>query len=173
MGGLEKTRGKQSSKWYWKKYRNGQKSRQNSVQKCNMPLWRMKSNLSTEYLILSKVLVLQNSILRFYWITTREVMHSISIFMFFSEDDDSFSLPTLAKDNSHNSSFELIGSMIPSYQPCNKQMSRGGNFLSAAGGFRSPSPGFFKTSFISSASKVKFSDLLPSHTNSCVNSSNE
>uniref|UniRef100_A0A8B9CXA6 Claspin n=1 Tax=Anser brachyrhynchus TaxID=132585 RepID=A0A8B9CXA6_9AVES len=69
------------------------------------------------------------------------------------EDDDSFSLPTLAKENSHNSSFELIGSMIPSYQPCNKQMSRGGNFLSAAGGFRSPSPGFFKTSFISSASK--------------------
>ncbi|KFZ45334.1 Claspin, partial [Antrostomus carolinensis] len=69
------------------------------------------------------------------------------------EDDDSFSLPTLAKENSHNSSFELIGSMIPSYQPCNKQMSRGGNFLSAAGGFRSPSPGFFKTSFVSSASK--------------------
>ncbi|XP_062476715.1 claspin isoform X2 [Pezoporus occidentalis] len=68
------------------------------------------------------------------------------------EDDDSFSLPTLAKENSHNSSFELIGSMIPSYQPCNKQASRGGN-LSAAGGFRSPSPGFFKTSFISSASK--------------------
>ncbi|NXD11414.1 CLSPN protein, partial [Nothocercus nigrocapillus] len=69
------------------------------------------------------------------------------------EDDDSFSLPTPAKDNSHNSSFELIGSMIPSYQPCNKQMSRGGNVLSTAGGFRSPSPGFFKTSFISSASK--------------------
>ncbi|XP_068015437.1 claspin isoform X3 [Melanerpes formicivorus] len=69
------------------------------------------------------------------------------------EDDDSFSLPTLAKENSHNSSFELIGSMIPSYQPCNKQLSRGGTFLSAAGGFRSPSPGFFKTSFISSASK--------------------
>uniref|UniRef100_A0A8C7EB68 Claspin n=1 Tax=Nothoprocta perdicaria TaxID=30464 RepID=A0A8C7EB68_NOTPE len=69
------------------------------------------------------------------------------------EDDDSFSLPTPAKDNSHNSSFELIGSMIPSYQPCNKQMSRGGNILSAAGGFRSPSPGFFKTSFLSSASK--------------------
>ncbi|NWI99768.1 CLSPN protein, partial [Crypturellus undulatus] len=69
------------------------------------------------------------------------------------EDDDSFSLPTPAKDNSHNSSFELIGSMIPSYQPCNKQMSRGGNVLSSAGGFRSPSPGFFKTSFISSASK--------------------
>ncbi|XP_048825174.1 claspin isoform X2 [Lagopus muta] len=69
------------------------------------------------------------------------------------EDDDSFSLPTPAKENSHNSSFELIGSMIPSYQPCNKQTSRGGNFLPAAGGFRSPSPGFFKTSFISSASK--------------------
>ncbi|XP_021231170.1 claspin isoform X4 [Numida meleagris] len=68
-------------------------------------------------------------------------------------DDDSFSLPTPAKENSHNSSFELIGSMIPSYQPCNKQMSRGGSFLPAAGGFRSPSPGFFKTSFISSASK--------------------
>uniref|UniRef100_A0A8D0G3D3 Claspin n=1 Tax=Sphenodon punctatus TaxID=8508 RepID=A0A8D0G3D3_SPHPU len=70
------------------------------------------------------------------------------------EDDDSFSLPTLAKENSHNSSFELIGSMIPSYQPCNKQVAlRGGNFLSAVGGFRSPSPGFFKASFISSASK--------------------
>ncbi|NXU54411.1 CLSPN protein, partial [Turnix velox] len=69
------------------------------------------------------------------------------------EDDDSFSLPTLAKESSHNSSFEFIGSMIPSYQPCNKQMSRGGTFLSAAGGLRSPSPGFFKTSFISSASK--------------------
>ncbi|NXY81997.1 CLSPN protein, partial [Alcedo cyanopectus] len=67
------------------------------------------------------------------------------------EDDDSFSLPTLAKESSHNSSFELIGSMIPSYQPCNKQLSRGGNFLPAA--FRSPSPGFCKTSFLSSASK--------------------
>ncbi|KAI1231234.1 hypothetical protein IHE44_0008172, partial [Lamprotornis superbus] len=69
------------------------------------------------------------------------------------EDDDSFSLPTLAKESSHNSSFEFIGSMIPSYQPCNKQASRGGSSLPAAGGFRSPSPGFFKTSFISSASK--------------------
>ncbi|NXN49444.1 CLSPN protein, partial [Rynchops niger] len=75
------------------------------------------------------------------------------------EDGDSFSLPALAKENSHNSSFELIGSMIPSYQPCNKQMSRGGTFLSAAGGFRSPSPGFFKTSFISSASKARLSVL--------------
>ncbi|KFQ42631.1 Claspin, partial [Nestor notabilis] len=78
------------------------------------------------------------------------------------EDDDSFSLPTLAKENSHNSSFELIGSMIPSYQPCNKQTSRGGNFLSAAGGFRSPSPGFFKTSFISSASKSSGKTSEPS-----------
>ncbi|XP_066494833.1 claspin [Tiliqua scincoides] len=67
------------------------------------------------------------------------------------EDEDSFLLPNLA--NSHNSSFELIGSMIPSYQPCNKQMTRGGNFLSALGVVRSPSPGFFKASFISSASK--------------------
>ncbi|PKU33767.1 hypothetical protein llap_15928 [Limosa lapponica baueri] len=78
------------------------------------------------------------------------------------EDDDSFSLPTLAKENSHNSSFELIGSMIPSYQPCNRQISRGGNFLSAAGGFRSPSPGFFKTSFVSSASKSSGKTSEPS-----------
>ncbi|NXG71081.1 CLSPN protein, partial [Baryphthengus martii] len=78
------------------------------------------------------------------------------------EDDDSFSLPTLAKESSHNSSFELIGSMIPSYQPCNKQLSRGGNFLPAAGGFRSPSPGFFKTSFISSASKSSGKTSEPS-----------
>ncbi|KAM9116745.1 claspin isoform 2-T2 [Pangshura tecta] len=68
-------------------------------------------------------------------------------------DDDSFSLPTSAKESSHNSSFELIGSMIPSYQPCNKQMARGANFLSAVGGFRSSSPALFKASFISSASK--------------------
>ncbi|XP_009701844.1 PREDICTED: claspin, partial [Cariama cristata] len=78
------------------------------------------------------------------------------------EDDDSFSMPTPAKENSHNSSFELIGSMIPSYQPCNKQTSRGGNFLSTAGGFRSPSPGFFKTSFISSASKSSGKTSEPS-----------
>ncbi|XP_042294824.1 claspin [Sceloporus undulatus] len=69
------------------------------------------------------------------------------------EDEDSFLLPNLAKENSHNSSFELIGSMIPSYQPCNKQLTRGGNFLSAVGAVRSPSPGFFKTSFVSTASK--------------------
>lgn len=55
--------------------------------------------------------------------------------------------------------------MIPSYQPCNKQTSRGGNFLPAAGGFRSPSPGFFKTSFISSASKVRLLLLAVSHMN--------
>ncbi|XP_057239510.1 claspin-like, partial [Malurus melanocephalus] len=78
------------------------------------------------------------------------------------EDDDSFSLPTLAKENSHNSSFEFIGSMIPSYQPCNKQASRGGSFLPAAGGFRSPSPGFFRTSFISSASKSSGKTSEPS-----------
>ncbi|XP_032936858.1 claspin isoform X3 [Catharus ustulatus] len=78
------------------------------------------------------------------------------------EDDDSFSLPTLGKENSHNSSFEFIGSMIPSYQPCNKQGSRGGSFLPAAGGFRSPSPGFFKTSFISSASKSSGKTSEPS-----------
>ncbi|NWV83844.1 CLSPN protein, partial [Dasyornis broadbenti] len=78
------------------------------------------------------------------------------------EDDDSFSLPTLAKENSHNSSFELIGSMIPSYQPYNKQASRGGSFLPATGGFRSPSPGFFKTSFISSASKSSGKTSEPS-----------
>ncbi|XP_053854972.1 claspin isoform X3 [Vidua macroura] len=78
------------------------------------------------------------------------------------EDDDSFSLPTLAKESSHNSSFEFIGSMIPSYQPCNKQASRGGSFLPAAGGFRSPSPGFFKTSFISSASKSSGKTSEPS-----------
>ncbi|NWU44736.1 CLSPN protein, partial [Hylia prasina] len=78
------------------------------------------------------------------------------------EDDDSFSLPTLAKENSHNSSFEFIGSMIPSYQPCNKQPSRGGSFLPAAGGFRSSSPGFFRTSFISSASKSSGKTSEPS-----------
>ncbi|NWX63582.1 CLSPN protein, partial [Promerops cafer] len=78
------------------------------------------------------------------------------------EDDDSFSLPTLAKENSHNSSFEFIGSMIPSYQPCNKQALRGGSFLPAAAGFRSPSPGFFKTSFISSASKSSGKTSEPS-----------
>uniref|UniRef100_A0A670XSW6 Claspin n=1 Tax=Pseudonaja textilis TaxID=8673 RepID=A0A670XSW6_PSETE len=78
------------------------------------------------------------------------------------EDEDSFLLPTLAKENSHNSSFELIGSMIPSYQPCNKQMGRGGHFFSAIGTARSPSPGFFKTSFLSSASKSSGKTSEPS-----------
>ncbi|XP_039942062.1 claspin isoform X2 [Hirundo rustica] len=78
------------------------------------------------------------------------------------EDDDSFSLPTMVKENSHNSSFEFICSMIPSYQPCNKQASRGGSFLPAAGGFRSPSPGFLKTSFISSTSKSSGKTSEPS-----------
>lgn len=110
----------------------------------------------TTKLIFCKVSVLQNNILRFCWLMhTEKVKHYI--FFLFPEDDDSFSLPALPKENSHNSSFEFIGSMIPSYQPCNKQASRGGSFFPAAGGFRSPSPGFFKTSFISSASKVRFS----------------
>ncbi|KAG9492829.1 hypothetical protein GDO78_001019 [Eleutherodactylus coqui] len=65
-------------------------------------------------------------------------------------------------DNSHNSSFELIGSMIPSYQPLNKN---GQSFLlPGIGGFRSPSPVTFKTNFLSSASKSsgKMSEpLLP------------
>uniref|UniRef100_A0A670XUW5 Claspin n=1 Tax=Pseudonaja textilis TaxID=8673 RepID=A0A670XUW5_PSETE len=78
------------------------------------------------------------------------------------KDEDSFLLPTLAKENSHNSSFELIGSMIPSYQPCNKQMGRGGHFFSAIGTARSPSPGFFKTSFLSSASKSSGKTSEPS-----------
>ncbi|XP_075460687.1 claspin isoform X2 [Ascaphus truei] len=65
------------------------------------------------------------------------------------EDDDS--LPQLTKENSHNSSFELVGSMIPSYQPCNKT-ARGAIHCSM-GGFRSPSPGLFRASFLSSASK--------------------
>ncbi|OCT92086.1 hypothetical protein XELAEV_18015143mg [Xenopus laevis] len=64
-------------------------------------------------------------------------------------EEDSL-LPQL-KENSHNSSFELISSMIPSYQPCNKttRVVINSNNL----GFRSPSPVHFKTSFLSSASK--------------------
>ncbi|XP_052574271.1 claspin [Peromyscus californicus insignis] len=67
------------------------------------------------------------------------------------DEDDSCSL--LTKESSHNSSFELIGSTIPSYQPCNRQTGRGTSFLPTAGGFRSPSPGLFRASLISSASK--------------------
>ncbi|XP_067862645.1 claspin isoform X2 [Heptranchias perlo] len=73
------------------------------------------------------------------------------------DEDDSTSQASTTKENSHNSSFELIGSMIPSYQPTNKQPGRFG--VAMLGGFRSPSPNLFnpnslfKTSFISSASK--------------------
>lgn len=66
------------------------------------------------------------------------------------DEDDSSSL--LTKESSHNSSFELIGSTIPSYQPCNRHTGRGTSFLPTAG-FRSPSPGLFRGSLISSASK--------------------
>ncbi|KAL0962454.1 hypothetical protein UPYG_G00340190 [Umbra pygmaea] len=62
------------------------------------------------------------------------------------DDEDS-----LAKDNSHNSSFELQGSMLPSYQPVNRS-STGCRGLSART-FRSPSPCFFRPNFLGSASK--------------------
>ncbi|KAL1256162.1 hypothetical protein QQF64_014223 [Cirrhinus molitorella] len=62
------------------------------------------------------------------------------------EEDDALSL---AKDSSHNSSFELMGSMIPSYQPVNRAAGRG---LSNSA-FRSPSPCLFRSSFLGSASK--------------------
>ncbi|XP_016365385.1 claspin-like isoform X1 [Sinocyclocheilus rhinocerous] len=62
------------------------------------------------------------------------------------EEDDTLSL---AKDSSHNSSFELMGSMIPSYQPVNRAAGRG---LSNSA-FRSPSPCLFRSSFLGSASK--------------------
>ncbi|XP_053777281.1 claspin isoform X2 [Desmodus rotundus] len=67
------------------------------------------------------------------------------------DEDDSCSL--LTKESSHNSSFELIGSTIPSYQPCNRQTGLGTGFLPTAAGFRSPSPGLFRASLVSSASK--------------------
>nr|XP_003471446.2 claspin [Cavia porcellus] len=67
------------------------------------------------------------------------------------DEEDSCSL--LTKESSHNSSFELIGSTIPSYQPCNRHTGRGTSFFPTAGGFRSPSPGPFRASLISSASK--------------------
>ena len=78
------------------------------------------------------------------------------------DEDDSCSL--LTKESSHNSSFELIGSTLPSYQPCNRQTGRGTSLFPTAGGFRSPSPGLFRASLVSSASKVRwswFSNLLP------------
>ncbi|XP_022353053.1 claspin isoform X2 [Enhydra lutris kenyoni] len=67
------------------------------------------------------------------------------------DEEDSCSL--LTKESSHNSSFELIGSTIPSYQPCNRQTGRGTSFFATPGGFRSPSPGLFRASLVSSASK--------------------
>ncbi|KAF6108021.1 claspin [Phyllostomus discolor] len=67
------------------------------------------------------------------------------------DEDDSCSL--LTKESSHNSSFELIGSTIPSYQPCNRQAGLGTGFIPTAAGFRSPSPGLFRASLVSSASK--------------------
>ncbi|EPY79791.1 claspin [Camelus ferus] len=67
------------------------------------------------------------------------------------DEDDSCSL--LTKESSHNSSFELLGSTIPSYQPCNRQTGRGTSHFPTAGGFRSPSPGLFRASLVSSASK--------------------
>ncbi|XP_041811283.1 claspin [Chelmon rostratus] len=68
------------------------------------------------------------------------------------EEDDSLSL---VKDNSHNSSFELAGSMITSYQPVNHQRSTGrsANANSNSSIFRSPSPCLFRPSFLGSASK--------------------
>nr|XP_012774017.2 claspin isoform X1 [Maylandia zebra] len=65
------------------------------------------------------------------------------------EEDDSLSL---VKDNSHNSSFELPGSMITSYQPVNNQRGTGRSVLNSSV-FRSPSPCLFRPSFLGSASK--------------------
>uniref|UniRef100_A0A8D2ZFM8 Claspin n=1 Tax=Scophthalmus maximus TaxID=52904 RepID=A0A8D2ZFM8_SCOMX len=65
------------------------------------------------------------------------------------EEDDSLSL---VKDNSHNSSFELAGSMITSYQPVSHQRSTGRGVSNYAM-FRSPSPSLFRPSFLGSASK--------------------
>uniref|UniRef100_UPI0037E7262F claspin n=1 Tax=Semicossyphus pulcher TaxID=241346 RepID=UPI0037E7262F len=65
------------------------------------------------------------------------------------EEDDSLSL---VKDNSHNSSFELAGSMITSYQPVSHQRSAG-RYVSNSSMFRSPSPCLFRPSFLGSASK--------------------
>ncbi|KAF5889381.1 claspin isoform X2 [Clarias magur] len=62
------------------------------------------------------------------------------------EDEDGLSLN---KDNSHNSSFELTSSTLPSYQPVSRAAGKG---LSTAV-FRSPSPCFFRPSFLGSASK--------------------
>ncbi|TSK31325.1 Claspin [Bagarius yarrelli] len=63
-----------------------------------------------------------------------------------TEDEDGLSLN---KYNSHNSSFELTSSTLPSYQPVSRAAGKG---LSAAI-FRSPSPCFFRPSSHGSASK--------------------
>ncbi|XP_068567413.1 claspin isoform X2 [Cebidichthys violaceus] len=65
------------------------------------------------------------------------------------EEDDSL---YLVKDNSHNNSFELAGSMITSYQPISHQRSAGRS-ISNSSIFRSPSPCLFRPSFLGSASK--------------------
>ncbi|XP_068189129.1 claspin isoform X2 [Antennarius striatus] len=64
------------------------------------------------------------------------------------DEEDSLSL---VKDNSHNSSFELVGSMITSYQPVNQRSTM--RSASNSSIFRSPSPCLFRPSFLSSASK--------------------
>ncbi|XP_077405410.1 claspin isoform X3 [Vanacampus margaritifer] len=69
------------------------------------------------------------------------------------EEDDSLSL---MKDISHNSSFELAGSMITSYQPVSHQRIGRGAFNSNSSSsnlFRSPSPCRFRPGILSSASK--------------------
>ncbi|XP_061737575.1 claspin-like isoform X1 [Nerophis ophidion] len=65
------------------------------------------------------------------------------------EEDDSLSL---MKDISNNSSFELAGSMITSYQPVSYQRS-GRGVSNPQPLFRSPSPCLFRPSFLGSASK--------------------
>ncbi|KAK1880709.1 Claspin [Dissostichus eleginoides] len=65
------------------------------------------------------------------------------------EDEDSLSL---VKDNSNNSSFELAGSMITSYQPISYQRSAGKS-ISNSSIFRSPSRCPFRPSFLGSASR--------------------
>ena len=72
----------------------------------------------------------------------------MSLFSPLPEEDDSLSL---AKDNSHNSSFELASSMLPSYQPVSRTTARG---VSGYATVRSPSPCLFRPSFLGSASKV-------------------
>ncbi|KAL3043581.1 hypothetical protein OYC64_003442 [Pagothenia borchgrevinki] len=65
------------------------------------------------------------------------------------EDEDSLSL---VKDNSNNSSFELAGSMITSYQPISYQRSAGKS-ISNSSIFRSPTRCSFRPSFLGSASR--------------------